>query len=301
MRRGYRLLFVLGLLCSGCGAQAPLTTETDVVYGRAGDTDLLLDSYRPADDRVLPAVVFVHGGGWAAGSKADYRDMAKGLAAQGYVCFSINYRLVIAPPPGAPAGTLAKNPWPAQLDDCQRAMRWVRAHAAQYKLDPARVGAFGGSAGGHLVACLATMDTRDNSDAQLAAFSSRATAAVDTCGPADFAAEFVPAGSKDEGWVTACVRNLLQGKTDAEAPDLYREASPISHIDDKTAPLLIFHGKADTIVNVDQSVRFEAALRRAGREVRLITFDGEGHGFQQKANVETFIKEIGRASCRERV
>ncbi|MBI5831244.1 MAG: alpha/beta hydrolase [Armatimonadetes bacterium] len=287
MRRMLLLLLSLALLCTGCAAQAPLTTELDIVYGRAGDTDLLLDSFRPNDERVLPAVIFIHGGGWAAGSRADYRDMAKGLAAQGYVCFSIDYRLVKP----AEAGRPVTNPWPAPFDDCQRAVRWVRAHADRFKLDAKHVGVLGGSAGGHLVACLGTMDTRDNSDADLAGFSSRPEAVVDISGPTDFAVDIAPEGSKDAGWVKVVTQNLLQGKPRDQAAELIREASPIYHIDAKTSPMLIFHGKADTIVNVDQAVRFDAALRQAGRDVKLYAFDGEGHGFGQKANVETFIRE----------
>ena len=107
-------------------------------------------------DGKRPGVLMVHGGGWIGGDKAQYQKFGEKLAEKGYVAFSINYRL------------LPYFPHPAQIDDTQRAMRWIRAHAADYHLDPKRIGALGDSAGGHLVSLLGTTDTRDNSDPELA-------------------------------------------------------------------------------------------------------------------------------------
>jgi acetyl esterase/lipase len=238
-----------------------------VVYGHAGGIDLALDTYRPDNDRVLPGIVWVHGGGWSAGDKSESAEGAIGYARQGYVCFSVNYRLAKSP----------ANPWPAQLDDVQRAVRWIRAHADQYHLDAAHLGAIGGSAGGHLVACLGTMDTRDNSDPELAKYSSRVTCVVDMSGPSDLTADFASLGAQGAQAI-AIMTNFFGGKTRDQAPDLYRDASPVFHIDDKTVPFLIFHGEADELVPVDQARRLDAALRKAGRESKLMTFPGVGHG-----------------------
>jgi acetyl esterase/lipase len=240
---------------------------------------VLLDAYRPeakpAGQALLPAVVFVHGGGWAGGNKSDFGDLAMGLARAGYVSFSVGYRLV----------TREGNKHPAQLDDVQRAVRWIRAHAGQYGVDPNRIGAVGASAGGHLVALLGTRDTRDNSEASLSAYSSRVSCVIDIFGPTDFT---VPGTLSNEA--RSIVSNFL-GKTREEALELYREASPIAHIDRNTVPFLIFHGTDDPLVPPDQWQRFHDALRRAGIESKVISFEGEGHGFQKKESNDRFILE----------
>jgi acetyl esterase/lipase len=261
-------------LRTGSGQNAP-KVEKDVVYGEAGGQKLLLDVYRPDNQEVLPAVVFVHGGGWSGGNKRDFGDLAAGLTKAGYVSFSVGYRLV----------TREGNTYPAQLDDVQRAVRWIRAHAKQYNVDPNRIGALGASAGGHLVALLGTRETRDNSDAALAAYSSRVNCVIDIFGPTDFT---VPNTLSDEA--RGIVVNFL-GKTREEAPEIYRDASPITHIDKKTVPFLIFHGTADPLVPLDQSQRFHDALRRANIESTFIPFEGEGHGFKKKENNDKFVAE----------
>ena len=116
------------------------------------DEPLLLDVYRPpARPAPRPAMVLVHGGGMWTGSRADMADPARHLARAGYVAFAVDYRLVDA--------AAARHRWPAQLDDVQLAVRWVRANAGRYGVDPERVGAYGWSAGGQLAALLGTRDT----------------------------------------------------------------------------------------------------------------------------------------------
>ena len=137
----------LGLMTprGAAGAQdatpVAIRSDSDVVYGVADDTPLLLDVfYPPAREAPRPAVVLVHGGGLAFGSRADVFEQARALARAGYVAFAIEYRLF--------AQYNGTNPWPAQLDDAQRAVRWVRANAAAYGVDPARLAAYGHSSGG---------------------------------------------------------------------------------------------------------------------------------------------------------
>ncbi len=156
-----------------------LQYQTDVVYGTAGGVDLILDVVRPSDRPApRPAVVVIHGGGLIQGSRWDHGEAAIALALAGYATFTIEYRL-FSQEDGA-------NPWPAQLDDAQRAVRWVRANAAAYGVDPDRIGAFGFSSGGQLAAFLATRETRDNADPELADYSSKATCAVTLGGLFDF-------------------------------------------------------------------------------------------------------------------
>ncbi|MDD5198863.1 MAG: alpha/beta hydrolase [Terrimicrobiaceae bacterium] len=223
-------------------------------------------------------MILVHGGGWSGGDKRDFHDVAAGLARQGYVTFSINYRLA----------TETANRWPAQLDDAQRAVRWVRANTSRYGVDPQRLGAIGGSAGGHLVTCLGTSDTRDNTDAPLAAYSSRVACVVDLFGPTDLTEDLVPK-VRNGAAANDIVRRLLGG-TAADLPAVARDASPLFRVDATSAPFLIFHGRSDDLVPLDNAERLDAALRKAGVESRLIIYDG-GHGFTNNEIVGRFLSE----------
>ncbi len=243
-----------------------------MVYGEVGGQKLLLDVYGANAALTRPAIIFVHGGSWISGSKADLGFAAALLARQGYVGFSINYRLV----------RNGQNRFPAQIDDAQRAVRWVRAHAGEYGVDPQQIGALGASAGGHLVALLGTTDTRDNSDAELAPYSSRVQCVVDLYGPTDFTSALDPAkreaNAANNSPGAQIVRAFLGPLPGAEAN--YRDASPITHIDKQTVPFLIFHGGKDDLVPLEQSQRLDAGLRAAGLPSQLVVFPEAGHGYR---------------------
>lgn len=275
MKNVAAFLCLLSLLLGGACQPSAVISERNVVYGTVEGKPLRLDLYRPRAPAATPrpAVLFVHGGGWAAGDKRDFGGAAAALAKQGYVAFSVNYRLAAK----------GRNPWPAQLDDVQRAVRWVRSRAAAYGVDPNRIGAVGHSAGGHLVACLAARETRDNADPALAAFSSRVTCAVDMSGPVDLVAS-------DNPQTDNIIANLLGGRN-AERPELARDASPLRFVDAKTAPVFIVHGRRDKLVAVRHAEQFEAALRQAGVETRSLIFDDEGHGVTNRANADRMIQE----------
>lgn len=251
---------------------AGVTVHTNVAYGPG----LLLDVYLPPAKYHRPraGVLEIHGGGWQGGDKDNPADTAvsQALARNGYVVFCIDYRLVKRPTNGYPA----KNSYPAALDDCQRAVRWVRCHAEEYGVDPKRIGAAGGSAGGHLAAMLGTRDTRDNSDPALAAYSSRVQAVVDFFGPADLTQPFPTKPFNVQAIVDSFV-----GTTNIERQ---REASPIFGIDAQTPPFLILQGAADLLVPPEQSRELNAALKKAGRDSTYIEFPGEWHGFQKPEN-----------------
>lgn len=272
------------LSCSLLLNAEEFSVESNVVYGEVDGQKLLVDIGTPKAPAIAPrpALILVHGGGWVEGSKEAVRWATEGLAREGYVSFGINYRLMKD----------GKNTWPAQIDDVQRAVRWIRANAAKYGVDPNRIGAFGGSAGGHLVSLLGTMDTRDNSDKALATYSSRVQCVVDMNGPADLSKGFAQtSGGQGNGWVNSLITNLMGG-TPTEKPTVYQEASPITHVDAKSAPFLIFHGKVDDIVPVAQSEWLHAALQKAGVESTLVLFEGEGHDFKQQANQDRFVEEF---------
>jgi acetyl esterase/lipase len=271
------LLFIFALASlTACIDEKGVTVERDILYGSADGEKLLLDIYRPEQQNAPgPAVVLIHGGGGKDGDKKDFRDLALYLAKSGYVSFSISYRLVKP----------QSNKYPAQLDDVQRAMRWIRANSQKYKIDPTLVAALGASAGGHLVSLLGMLETRDNSDPALAAYSSKANLVVNLFGPGDLT---VPFPVIPELNVQELVNDFI-GKPYNQAPDLYRDASPIFHIDRKTVPFLIFHGTADPLVPVAQSDKLAEVLRKAGVETTYVRFEGEGHGFSKKENGQKFL------------
>lgn len=234
--------------------------EFSITFGIVAGHRLLLDCYRPhAHDGTCSAVVLIHGGGMWTGSRSDMREPARALAGAGYVAFAIDYRLVDAAAGG--------NRWPAQLDDAQAAVRWVRAHAADYGIDPIRIAAFGWSAGGQLAALLGVRETRRDDNAT--SISSRVNRVVVLAGDVDLAAYTEPP-ERDE------VIALLGGAL-SDVPDQYRDASPLTWIDADTVPFLIFHGSQDDVVPIDQSRRLAAALRAAGVATHYAEFPGVGH------------------------
>ena len=192
------------------------------------------------------------------------------------MAFSVNYRLT----PGAR--------YPAQADDVQRAVRWMRLHAADYRLDPTRVGALGDSAGGHLCLILGTQDARDNTDPALAAQSSRVQCVVDFYGPSDLTTA-TPAVPQTDGqkYVFRVLHDLLGGMPQ-ENPGLARAASPLFSVDAKSAPTLIITGTDDPLVAPDQSERMADALRAAGVETTLAIIYKQGHGFLQPGAPQTY-------------
>jgi acetyl esterase/lipase len=252
--------------------------EHDVSYGEAGGKPLRLDIYRPVgSSKARPGVLLLHGGGWVEGDKSSQRDLAVMLTRAGFVAIAVGYRLA--------KDDASRHP--AQVDDVRRAVRWVRAHAGEIGVDPDRLGAFGHSAGGHLAAILGTTEARGTGDPALKDVSSRVRCVVDCCGPTDFTDESSPPVGPSIAWM---VPNLF-GKTRLEAPDAYRDASPVSHVDSRSAPTLIIHGNADDIVPLDQSRKLRDALVKAGVEVKLVELEGEGHLFMQPEARDRMILE----------
>ena len=246
-------------------SEAPGVTVTqNVSYGSAGGTDLQLDVYQPpvAEAGPHPAVVLIHGGGWTSFDKSTMHGMGDFLARHGFVAFAVDYRLF----------SDGRNRWPAQLDDVQRAVRWVRANGAKYGIHTDRMGAFGHSAGGQLAALLGMLDTRDNSDPALAKYSSRVQAVADASGPTDFTAERNPDGK-------AFLAHFLGASYD-EDPARWREASPAFDVHKGDAPFLIVHGTADEMVPISQSEELYQKLEAAGVPVSFVKLNA-GHIFQK--------------------
>lgn len=233
---------------------------TTVAYRTLADNRLEMEVFAAEQGEGLrPGVLFIHGGGWTAGNRTQFTWHARELARLGFVTATASYRL-------APA-----HPYPAALDDCQCAMRWLRAHAAEWNLDPARIGAMGSSAGGHLAACLAVRDTRSEDEPSLNGYSSRAQCVVDVHGIHDFPA--LP-----ETILARATTAFLRGSR-KEQPEAWRDASPIAFVDARTAPIMLTHDPKDPTVPYEQSVRFAEALMKAGRPVEFLPTPGSGHGF----------------------
>jgi len=248
--------------CSGAGhAQQQLTSggvliQKDLTYGSRPQQNL--DVCSPSGSgKPLPAVLLIHGGGWNHGDKAGALGWCRMLAQQGFVAASIDYRL---------SETAY---WPAQIVDAQLAVRWLRAHAAQFHIDPQRICALGTSAGAHLAVYLAAAKQVVPGDdaGELASTSPRVSCTVDFSGPVDLTTARMAEHAK-----------ALVGPLDAQTETAHIEdASPIRLIGPQTAPILIIQGDSDTLVMPqEQGQELDDAMRRAGATVQMITYPG-GH------------------------
>jgi acetyl esterase/lipase len=234
--------------------------EHGVTYSRQGGAELKMDIYRPKDaPSALPAVLIIHGGAWMNGDRTAMATLASGLAAKGFVAATLDYRL-------APASH-----WPAMLDDCQAAVRFLRANATRYQVDPRRVAAAGPSAGGHLALLLGTRETRIDHPPEYPEQSSKVEAVLDFFGPTDFSQDW-PHGDYYDAMFEAVL-----GKPRAEAEEDLRLASPINYVDKDSAPVFIFQGLADPLVRPHQSQLLEAKYRSLGLPVKSIYVEGVGH------------------------
>ncbi|MEZ5965621.1 MAG: alpha/beta hydrolase fold domain-containing protein [Planctomycetota bacterium] len=247
----------------------------NLVYDQA--LQLRLDIYLPLNAAPpYPTVVWVHGGGWSAGTRNAVAQ-ANQLCPRGYAVVGIDYRLT---------GVAA---WPAQIHDCKGAIRWLRAHAAAYDLDPDRFGAWGSSAGGHLVACLGTMHgvgvarignavvDLEGTTGGNPGFSSRVQAVCDWYGPTEFVRmrEF-PTFDHD---APNSPESLLVGGAIQANPDRAATANSIVFLTADDAPLLIMHGTDDTTVPCHQSeLLWRAATVGAGIDAAFVPVPGAGHG-----------------------
>ncbi len=268
MNRHYMAGALILVLNAGLGlAQSPpaeIQIENSLAYGKGGDTELLLDLAMPAKDSgPFPAVVCIHGGGWRGGKRQDLSQLMKTLASRGFVAATISYRLV------------SNAKFPAQVEDCKAAVRWLRANAAKYKIDKDHIGAVGFSAGGHLVCMLGVTGKEDGLEGSggSAEQSSAVQAVVDFFGPTDLASN-----DWSEDVRTRAVVPFL-GDTLANQPERYRKASPISFVKGVAPPFLIFHGTEDPTVSIEQSRNFAKKLQANQISVKVIEVAGAGHGW----------------------
>ncbi len=249
-------------------------TLLDVPY-KPGCKSCRLDLALPNESRPspFPVIVVIHGGGWIEGDKSSFASDRFGVpgnivdfARLGFAAATINYRLA------------GEAPYPAALDDCRAAVRWLREHATAYHLDPKRIGAYGNSAGGHLALLLALVEDSADRGKPLEQ-SSRVQAAASDSGPLDLVDQY------RQGALRTVVGRFMGGPPDGGRKSLYTQASPSHYISAKGPPLLLIYGEADGQVDVKTADRFVAALSEAGRfdvsYLRLAHVDHCPHSLQR--------------------
>jgi acetyl esterase/lipase len=265
---------VLACLLTGCAACGPPrewgeAIHPGVVFARVpvskGTRTLRMDLYVPPKSaRPAPVVIWIFGGSWKLGSRG-YHVNVRDLTRAGIGVAAIDYRL---------SGEAL---WPAQIDDCRAALRWLETNGARYSLDPHRIGISGESAGGHLAAQLAALEGRDRIRAACVLYP--VTDLV------DIGRQYADANPSD-------IERLLGGPIEKELPAA-RSASPLNHIGPDTPPFLIYHGAKDTLVPIRHSQRLDKHLRAGGVESRLVTVPDKGHWFLldrvQRAEVAAFF------------
>jgi len=263
------LAAIVGL--SGFGAAQPprppakgvpegVNAHRDLEYVEKGHARNKLDLYLPKSETPLPLVVWVHGGAWQAGDKDNCPALF--LTEKGYAVASVNYRLS------------QHAVFPAQIEDCKAAVRWLRANAKKYNLDADHFGAWGSSAGGHLVALLGTSGGVKDLEGEAGNLdqSSRVQCVVDYFGPTDF----IQMGGKHDK--AGSPESKLIGGAVPENKAKAQRANPVAYVDKDDPPFLIVHGDKDPAVPYTQSVLLEESLKKAGVEVELVTIKGGGHG-----------------------
>jgi acetyl esterase/lipase len=219
----------------------------------------------------VPAIVWIHGGAWQGGSKHEFEGYAVEAAKRGYVSVTISYRL-------AP-----RHLFPAQVEDCKCAVRWLRANAEKLHVDPQRIGVGGSSAGGHLALMLGAMDSSDGFEGEggAADASSRVQAVISYAGPTNLRSEY-PDASKG-------VLVTLLGGPISDKQDAARQASPVNYVSPGDPPMLLVHGTKDPLVPYDQAIQMAEALTKAGVPGRLELLIGQGHGWPEESERVTRI------------
>jgi acetyl esterase/lipase len=261
----------------GEGQEAEIRFERDVVYGKADRVELRLNLAAPGKGGgPFPAVVCIHGGGWFQGHRQDMDPVTELLARRGYVAATVGYRL-------APAR------FPAQVEDCKAAVRWLRANAAKYRINPDRIGAIGPSAGGHLACLLGVTREKDGLEGTGGnpGQSSRVQAVVSFFGRTNFTKKAWPKELEETIFVP------LVGASFDDRPDLYRKVSPVEYVSREAPPFLLFHGAEDKLVPPRDSIDMAERLRAAGVPARAVIVDGEGHGSGDW--VEKWAKSVEQA------
>jgi len=278
-------VLALGLFVTPSAFAAEIFFEEGIEYADPDNQHLKLNLASPkevADDARLPAIVCIHGGGFRAGDRAGWNERCKKLAERGYVAVTVTYRL-------AP-----QYQFPAAVNDVKAAVRWLRANADKYHLDPERIGAVGDSAGGHLAQFLGvTGDVTQFDGDHNPGHSSRVACVVNFYGPSDLTKSYGKSVDAAE------VLPLFLGGDVEHQRRRHVLASPLYWVTPAAAPTLLIHGTEDKYVNYEQAQWIYERLKAATVEVELLTLKGAGHGFKgedaqraEKAMFDFFDKHL---------
>jgi acetyl esterase/lipase len=231
----------------------------DVVVGTGGGRELHADIARPKTPPagLMPAVLWIHGGGWTSGSHHEFQQTIQ-LAKHGYLVLSVEYRFA------------DEARWPAQIEDCKLAVRWLRANAVKYQVDPDRIGCWGTSAGGHLAALMGVTAGRPELEGKggSAGFSSTVQAVVSFCGPTQFTGNNYVVPSRK-----------MAGGSYEEKTDVYKQMSPLDNVNPKACPFLFVNGDKDTTVPRFHAELMTEALKKVKVPVEMIVVKNAGHGY----------------------
>jgi len=236
-----------------------VSIEEGVVFGTGGGRELRCDVFRPeGEDRDLPGVLLVHGGGWRSGDRTQLRGYGILLGRAGYVCMSCEYRLV------------PESPWPAQIHDVKAALRWMRANSESLGVDPSRIAIEGNSAGAHLALLAAGTPNEPafEGDGGNAGVDTSVAAAIGVYPPTSFAHLELQPG-----------QTPLLALTEEVDEEVGRLASPISHVRPGFPPTMLLHGTSDTTVHPLASIRMYEALVKAKVPVELHMYAEQPHAF----------------------
>jgi acetyl esterase/lipase len=230
----------------------------DIEYCSVGGVSLMLNLALPEEaEGPVPGLIFIHGGAWKSGGREVYHFYTYTFARQGYAAATISYRLS------------GQAEFPAAVEDAKCAVRWMRAHAEDYGIDPNNIAVIGGSAGGHLAMMVGYSDESEfQGEGGYQDVSAAVQAVVNFYGPYDLTTQM----AKESG----DVKDFL-GATYEEDPDVYLEASPMQHLDEDDPPTLVFHGTVDDIVPVAQSDKLAARLKELGVPSEYQRFEGWPH------------------------
>lgn len=230
---------------------ADFVPTRSLVYKTVGDVELKMDLFEPeglkaTDQR--PAIVFFFGGGWSGGSTKQFYQQAAAMAAEGLVAFSADYRV---------KGRNKTTPFEC-VKDGKSAIRWVRQHAAEFGVDPNRIVAAGGSAGGHVAACTGVIEGHEEDGEDLSISSVPNAMILDN-----------PVLDTTEKGYGA---NRFK-------PENQTSLSPCHQVREGIVPTIVFHGTADKTVPFENAERFTTLMKEAGNECVLVPFEGKDHGF----------------------
>ncbi|WP_229360903.1 alpha/beta hydrolase [Fuerstiella marisgermanici] len=268
-----------------------VTVRRDLTYASVDGKPLKLDLYVPKAASKPPLVVWIHGGGWRAGSKKSPALME--VTKHGYALASIDYRFA------------QQAIFPAQIHDCKAAVRWLRAHADEYGYDGNWIAVAGSSAGGHLALLLGVSGDTDKLDGEVGEHldqSSKVQAVIDYFGPSDFVLRGKTQPDRAYSELSGSF-DLLGGPVNGRpTPEAEAYASPATYVSANDPPLLIFHGDKDEVVLMDQSQRIEKLYHHTKLDATLVVVDGAGHGgrrFFRGDYFETAVKFLNEHRPKE--